>query len=280
MALFGVLLERIVIRPILGQPAFSIVMLTIGIGYVARGLITMIPGIGTETHTLPGALQGPDLERRRAGAQRRADGGDRHHRRAVPAAVRRVQVQQDRHRHAGVVAEPAGGLLHGHPGQAAQRPRVGPGRRGGRGRRPAAGADHLRARQHGLHRPEGVPRRGGGRLRQPARRHRRRPDHRHRRIALGLLPARGLQGHRRLHRRADHADGQTERPVRRAAAARKSNADFIEQHAFHLQDRLRARTSSWPSTAATCSGTAPCCCCCWPRPGCSPSTGWRSSPSC
>ena len=53
MALFGVLLERIVVRPILGQPAFSIVMLTIGIGYVARGLITMIPGIGTDTHTLP-----------------------------------------------------------------------------------------------------------------------------------------------------------------------------------------------------------------------------------
>jgi branched-chain amino acid transport system permease protein len=53
MAAFGVLLERIVIRPILGQPAFSIVMLTIGIGYVARGLITMIPNIGTDTHTLP-----------------------------------------------------------------------------------------------------------------------------------------------------------------------------------------------------------------------------------
>lgn len=53
MAVFGVLLERVVIRPILGQPAFSIVMLTIGIGYIARGLITMIPNIGTETHTLP-----------------------------------------------------------------------------------------------------------------------------------------------------------------------------------------------------------------------------------
>ena len=53
MAVVGVLLERVVIRPILGQPAFSIVMLTIGIGYVARGLITMIPNIGTETHTLP-----------------------------------------------------------------------------------------------------------------------------------------------------------------------------------------------------------------------------------
>ena len=53
MGLFGFLLERIVIRPILGQPAFSIVMLTIGIGYVARGLITMIPDIGTQTHTMP-----------------------------------------------------------------------------------------------------------------------------------------------------------------------------------------------------------------------------------
>ncbi|MBP6898064.1 MAG: branched-chain amino acid ABC transporter permease [Pseudacidovorax sp.] len=50
---FGALLELVVIRPILGQPQFSIVMLTIGIGYVARGLITMVPGIGTETHMLP-----------------------------------------------------------------------------------------------------------------------------------------------------------------------------------------------------------------------------------
>jgi branched-chain amino acid transport system permease protein len=52
MALFGVVLERFVIRPILGQAAFSIVMLTIGIGYVVRGLITMIPSIGTDTHAL------------------------------------------------------------------------------------------------------------------------------------------------------------------------------------------------------------------------------------
>ena len=53
MALFGIGLERVAIRPILGQPVFSIVMLTIGIGYVARGGVTMIPAIGTETHTLP-----------------------------------------------------------------------------------------------------------------------------------------------------------------------------------------------------------------------------------
>jgi branched-chain amino acid transport system permease protein len=53
MAVLGWLTERAVIRPVLGQPAFSIVMLTIGIGYVARGLITMIPDIGTETMAFP-----------------------------------------------------------------------------------------------------------------------------------------------------------------------------------------------------------------------------------
>jgi branched-chain amino acid transport system permease protein len=52
MALFGMFAERLVIRPVLGQPAFSIVMLTIGISYILRGLITMLPVIGTETHTL------------------------------------------------------------------------------------------------------------------------------------------------------------------------------------------------------------------------------------
>jgi hypothetical protein len=52
MGLFGVVIERLVIRPILGQPAFSIVMLAIGVGYVLRGFITMIPNIGTDTHVL------------------------------------------------------------------------------------------------------------------------------------------------------------------------------------------------------------------------------------
>jgi len=53
MGLFGLVVERAVIRPILGQPAFSIVMLTIGISYVARGAITMIPDVGTDTRVLP-----------------------------------------------------------------------------------------------------------------------------------------------------------------------------------------------------------------------------------
>jgi len=57
LALFGLAAERVVLRPILGQPAFAIVMVTIGIGYMARGLITMVPAIGTDTHALPTPFQ-------------------------------------------------------------------------------------------------------------------------------------------------------------------------------------------------------------------------------
>ncbi|MDP2808710.1 MAG: branched-chain amino acid ABC transporter permease [Rhodocyclaceae bacterium] len=53
MALVGMGVERLVLRPLLGQPAFTVVMMTIGIGYLARGLVTMIPYWGTETHSLP-----------------------------------------------------------------------------------------------------------------------------------------------------------------------------------------------------------------------------------
>jgi branched-chain amino acid transport system permease protein len=53
MGLLGMATERIVLRPLLGQPAFTMLMVTIGLGYLARGLVTMIPYWGTETHTLP-----------------------------------------------------------------------------------------------------------------------------------------------------------------------------------------------------------------------------------
>lgn len=55
---FGVLLERLVIRPVLGQPQFTVVMLTIGLGYVARGLITMVPEIGDETSAFDSPYKG------------------------------------------------------------------------------------------------------------------------------------------------------------------------------------------------------------------------------
>ena len=53
MAAVGMLIERIVIRPVLGYPTFTVVMITIGVGYVLRGVVTMMPGWGTDTFTLP-----------------------------------------------------------------------------------------------------------------------------------------------------------------------------------------------------------------------------------
>src|SRR5258708_9628187 len=52
MAAIGMLIERIVIRPVLGYPTFTVVMITIGVGYVLRGVVTMVPGWGTETYAL------------------------------------------------------------------------------------------------------------------------------------------------------------------------------------------------------------------------------------
>ena len=59
MGLVGWGLERTFIRPVLGQPAFAIVMLTLGLGYIARGAITMLPNIGTDTHALALPYGGP-----------------------------------------------------------------------------------------------------------------------------------------------------------------------------------------------------------------------------
>ena len=52
MAAVGMLIERVVIRPVLGYPTFTVVMITIGVGYVLRGVVTMVPGWGTETYSL------------------------------------------------------------------------------------------------------------------------------------------------------------------------------------------------------------------------------------
>lgn len=57
-ALFGLLAERTVLRPLLGQPHIPIVMTTLGLGFMLKGGITMIPGIGPETHALPTPFSG------------------------------------------------------------------------------------------------------------------------------------------------------------------------------------------------------------------------------
>lgn len=60
-ALFGLLAERVVLRPLLGQPHIPIVMTTLGLGFMLKGAVTMIPGAGAETHALPTPFAGQSI---------------------------------------------------------------------------------------------------------------------------------------------------------------------------------------------------------------------------
>jgi len=50
MGVFGMILERAVLRPLIGEPVFAIVMLTVGLGIFMRSVVSMIPGWGTDTY--------------------------------------------------------------------------------------------------------------------------------------------------------------------------------------------------------------------------------------
>ena len=52
LALIGAVFDRLLLRPIIGQPTFAAVMVTIGAGFVIRGVASMVPGWGTDTHAL------------------------------------------------------------------------------------------------------------------------------------------------------------------------------------------------------------------------------------
>lgn len=51
-AAVGAALDRVVIRPMIGQPVFAAVMVTIGVGFVARSSVSMVPGWGVDTHVI------------------------------------------------------------------------------------------------------------------------------------------------------------------------------------------------------------------------------------
>ena len=51
-AIFGGVLERVVMRPMVGQPVFSIIMVTIGLGFIARSVVSMMPGWGVDTYAI------------------------------------------------------------------------------------------------------------------------------------------------------------------------------------------------------------------------------------
>ena len=50
MGLFGLALERTVLRSLVGEPVYAIVIVTIGISFFLRSVVSMIPGWGTDTH--------------------------------------------------------------------------------------------------------------------------------------------------------------------------------------------------------------------------------------
>jgi branched-chain amino acid transport system permease protein len=50
MGLFGLLLERTVLRSLVGEPVYAIVIVTIGISFFLRSAVSMIPGWGTDTY--------------------------------------------------------------------------------------------------------------------------------------------------------------------------------------------------------------------------------------
>jgi branched-chain amino acid transport system permease protein len=50
LGILGRLLERFVLRSLIGEPVFAIVMLTIGLGIFIRSAVSMVPGWGTDTY--------------------------------------------------------------------------------------------------------------------------------------------------------------------------------------------------------------------------------------
>lgn len=56
--LLGVMLDRLVLRPLVGAPLTALFMATLGIGIALRSFAAMVPGWGTETHALTNPLSG------------------------------------------------------------------------------------------------------------------------------------------------------------------------------------------------------------------------------
>jgi branched-chain amino acid transport system permease protein len=58
MALFGAGLERLVIRRMADHPHIAVVLLTLGLGMMLKGLVTLVPDWSTRTHALPLPVSG------------------------------------------------------------------------------------------------------------------------------------------------------------------------------------------------------------------------------
>ena len=57
-AAFGVIINRLLLRPLIGSPAFTIVLATVAVSTLIRALVAMVPGWGVETHRLSNPVAG------------------------------------------------------------------------------------------------------------------------------------------------------------------------------------------------------------------------------
>jgi len=57
-AVFGGLLNHLLLRPLIGSPAFTMVLATVAISTLLRAVVTMVPGWGVETHRLSNPVAG------------------------------------------------------------------------------------------------------------------------------------------------------------------------------------------------------------------------------
>ena len=76
MIVVGLLIERLVLRPLVNQPQISLFMATIGLSFFIEGLAQLLWGANVR-----GLELGIQDERRRARNERQARAGERHHRR-------------------------------------------------------------------------------------------------------------------------------------------------------------------------------------------------------
>ena len=124
MAVFGFLVDAIVVRRIIGQPQFSIVILTISLGFIFRAAAGMIWGQGPFSLDTPFAdtLNFGDIV---IGHDRLAIMG--RHGGFGRAAVSVSALQSLGHCHAGRLAKPIGGFLRRYSGEAGLFGRLGSG---------------------------------------------------------------------------------------------------------------------------------------------------------
>ncbi|MFM8548559.1 MAG: branched-chain amino acid ABC transporter permease [Betaproteobacteria bacterium] len=60
-AFFGLLINHLLVRPLIGSPAFTIVLATVAVSTLIRAVVAMVPGWGVETHRLSNPLAGKVL---------------------------------------------------------------------------------------------------------------------------------------------------------------------------------------------------------------------------